>query len=368
LEPTFGEVDDSGGSSLAGAAPWLAVTALVLAAAAVGFVVFGRVFGGDLTACRTAAWAAAHNVKNLPTDWTLTSTDLNASGMTISILGPIPPDGSTKPPAVFASVTCYGDAAAAALEENRSAAEDAGSTVTSRTAAGDAYDIDNPVTGSRTTLFRVGGLVAQIAGGNSATEPDLAAITRAVAAAMGDRTAAGTSAAGPPDEANGSEEPIDSGGESLEPTPSSVASELELKMPTSIGGNPLTVGSSAADNFFADPTSRAFIAEVRTLGIDPAKLQVAQAGDDSQTVDLVAYGLRLPGGDIAKLVPAIERTWLSSTTAGVKQSNVSLGGKTFTKIDYGDGGAAYVYRGADYVIVIETTDPSAAAEAAAEIK
>jgi hypothetical protein len=288
--------------------------------------------------------------------------------MTISILGPAPADGTTKPPAVFASVTCYGDAAATALEENRSAAEAAGSTVTSRTADGEAYDIDNAVTSSRTTLFRVGPLVAQIAGGNSASESELAAITKAVAAAMGDRTAAGTSAVSPTDGATGSEEPIDSGGGSVEPTPSSVAPELESKMPTSIGGNPLTVNSFTVTDFYTDPTSRAFIAELRTVGIDPAKMQFADAGDDTQTVNIAAYGFRLPGGDIAKLVPTIERTWLSSATAGVKQSVVSLGGKTFTKIDYGDGGAAYVYRGADYVIVIETTDPAIAAEAAGEIK
>jgi len=368
-ESTFSEIDDGrGGGSLAGAAPWLAVIAVVLAAAALGFVVFSRLSGGDLSACRAAAWTVAQNVKNLPTDWTLTSTDLNANGMTISILGPAPPDSTTKQPAVYASVTCYGDAAATALEENRAAAEAAGSTVTSRTADGGAYDIDNALTSSRTTLFRVGPLVAQIAGGDSASPPELAAITKAIAAAMGDRTAAGTSAVSPSDAATGSEEPIASGNESLEPPPSSVAPELESKMPSSIGGNPLTVRSFTDADFYTDPTSRAFIAELRTLGIDPAKVQFADAGDDTGQINVAAYGFRLPGGDIGKLVPAIERTWLSSGTAGVKRSTVTLGGKTFTKIDYGDGGAAYVYRGADYVIVIETTDPAVAAEAAGEIK
>ena len=367
-EPAFDDdIDEPGDGILSAAAPWLAVLAVVLAAAAIAFVVLRGPSTPDLTACRTAAWAAIPDPDNLPQDWKLTSTDLNANGMTISILGPQPADSTTKPPAVYASITCYGDAAATALAKDRAAATSAGSRVTKRSANFDAFDIDNPTTGTLTTLFRVNGLVGQVASGG-ANPDDLAVITQAVAAAMGDETAAGTGGANPTDAAAGSEEPLASDEGSLGPDPTPVAPELEAKMPTSIGGNPLSVGSFTADNFFTDPASRAFIAEVRTLGIDLAKLQVAEAGDASQTVNLAAYGFRLPGGDIAKLVPAIERTWLSSGTAGVKQSTVSLGGKTFSKIDYGDGGAAYVYRGADFVIVLETTDPAAAAEAAAEIK
>jgi hypothetical protein len=367
-EPTSDDdFDEPGDGILSAAAPWLAVLAVVIAAGAIAFVVF-RPSGQDLTACRTAAWAAIPDPDNLPADWKLASTDLNANGMTISILGPKPADSTTKQPAVYASITCYGDAAATALAKDRAAATSAGSKVTKRSANFDAFDIDNPTTGTFTTLFRVNGLVGQVADGGSADPDDLAVITKAVAAAMGDETAAGTAAGNPTDAATGSEEPSPTDEESLVPDATPVAPELEAKMPTSIGGNPLSVISFTADNFFTDPASRAFIAEVRSLGIDVAKLQVAEAGDDSQTVNLAAYGFRLPGGDIAKLVPAIERTWLSSGTAGVKQSTVSLGGKPFTKIDYGDGGAAYVYRGADHVIVIETTDPAAAAEAAGEIK
>jgi hypothetical protein len=367
-DPAFDDdIDGPGNGILSAAAPWLAVLAVVLAAGAIAFVVLRGPSTPDLTACRTAAWAAIPDPDNLPPDWKLTSTDLNANGMTISILGPQPADSTTKQPAVYASITCYGDAAATALAKDRAAATSAGARVTKRSANFDAFDIDNPTTGTLTTLFRVNGLVGQVASGGASPE-DLAVITQAVAAAMGDETASGTAGVTSTDAATGSEEPLPTDEESLEPDPTPIAPELEAKMPTSISGSPLSVDSFTADNFFTDPASRAFIAEVRTLGIDLAKLQVAEAGDASQTVNLAAYGFRLPGGDIAKLVPAIERTWLSSGTAGVKQSSVSLGGKAFTKIDYGDGGAAYVYRGADYVIVIETTDPAAAAEAAAQIK
>ena len=367
----FGEVDDRpGGSSLAGAVPWLAVTALVLAAAAVGFVVFGRLLGGDLTACRTAAWTAIPNAKSLPTDWQLSSTDLNANGMTISILGPVPPDSSTKQPAVYASITCYGDAAGAALEENRTAAEAAGSTVTSRTADGEAYDVDNGVTGSRTTLFRVGGLVGQIADGGSANESDLAAITSAVAAAMGDKTAAGTSAVNPPDATSGSEEPLASDGGSLEPTPSSVAPELEADLPKSIQGTPLTVSSYTGEETMpATPTSRALAARLRSLGVQLKDLQFAQASDDTYSIDMTVFGFRVPGLDPAKLKTAVLEAWLGANQPGVKQTTITLGGKSMLKIDYGvDGPIDYVYATADHVIVIDTADPNAATEAATQIK
>ena len=133
-------------SVLETATPWLALLAVVLSAGALGYVVFGR-SGADLTACRTAAWSAIPSRDDLPRDWNLGSTDLNANGMTISILGPAPADGSTSQAVVYASITCYGDVAATALDENRKAAEAAGSTVTPRTASGQAYDVDNPLDG-----------------------------------------------------------------------------------------------------------------------------------------------------------------------------------------------------------------------------
>src|SRR5688572_20380003 len=84
---------------LADAAPWLALLAVVLAAGALGLVVFGRA-GGDLSACRTEAWNAIPDADDLPTDWNLGSTDLNANGMTISILGRPAVDESTSQPVV----------------------------------------------------------------------------------------------------------------------------------------------------------------------------------------------------------------------------------------------------------------------------
>ena len=352
---------------LSAAAPGIALIALALAIVALGAVFLGR--GTDRTACQTAAWKAIPNPDSLPTGWTLGTTDMNANGMTVSILGPASADGTASQPVVYASVTCYGDVAVTALSQNKAAAEAAGATVTAR-GSGDAYDVDNPATGSVTTLFRVGGLVAQIADAGSAGPADLALITRAVATAMGDETAAGSAGAQPTDEAGDSEEPGASGEASGEPAPSSVAPELEAKLPKSAGGTPLTVQSASADTIFGtDPNSRALSARIRAMGAQLSDLQIAQAYDDTGTIDLSIIGFRLPGKDGAALRAAVIETWLSADVAGVTKSEVTLGGKKMTKIDYGDEGTTeYVYGGADYVIVIDTSDTAIATEVAAGIK
>jgi hypothetical protein len=369
-EPAFDDdIDEPGDGILGAAAPWLAVLAVVLAAGAIAFVVFRGASSPDLTACRTAAWTAIPDPDNLPQSWKLASTDLNSDGMTISMLGPQPADSSTKQPAVYASITCYGDAAATALAKDRAAATSAGSKVTKRSANFDAYDIDNPTTGTLTTLFRVNGLVGQVANGG-ADPDDLAVITQAVAAAMGDETAAGTSAVTPTDAAIGSEEPLPTEEESLEPDPSAVAPELEADLPTSIQGTPLTVSSyTGTEALTVSPTSRALAARLTSLGVKLGDIQIAQAGDDSYTLDITVFGFRAPGLAPAKLKAAVLEAWLGADQPGVKQTTVTLGGKSLLKIDYGTVGSIdYVYATDDHVIVIDTADPNAASEAATQIK
>jgi hypothetical protein len=367
--------DESGRTRFAAAAPWIAVLALIVAAGGVVLGLMNR--GVDLSACRSAAWAAVPDSHDLPKSWTLGSTDLNANGMTVSILGPAPADGSTsgngssQQPVAYASVTCYGDVAATAMQQNRAAAEAAGDKVVDRSSGGDAYDVVSASNGSVTTLFRVGGLIAQIADAGTADTADLAGITKAVAAAMGDRTAPGDAGPLPSDLAAGSAGPNSSDElGSAEPSGTPVAPDLEAKLPSDIGGTPLTTQSATADTVFGtDPNGRALSARIRALGSDFSKLQVAQAFDDSGTVDISIVAFRLPGKDIAKVREAIVDTWLSANAAGVKQSQVTLGGKSLLRIDYGDEGPLdYVYTGSDYVVVIDTSDVSIATEAASKIK
>jgi hypothetical protein len=372
LDPSYEDDDEpERPNRLAGATPWLAVAAAVIAVAALGVAVFGR--GSDGDSCRHAAWAAMPAAGDLPNGWTLTSTDLNANGMTVSINGPAPTDGTSNAPVVYASVTCYGNVAATAIADYRQAATAAGSTVTDRGLGGNAYDVDNPTTGSVTTLFRVGGLIGQIADSGSATPDELTTITSAVASAMGDKSAAGTSAVGAnPSGARGSGLPIPqpSGSDSAGASAPPAAPELEALIPKQVAGTTLTVQSAAASDVLGtDPNSRALGAVVRSLGAKATDLQFAQAYDESSTIDLSIVGFRLANGDGAKLKTAIIDTWLSAGASGVKRTEVTLSGKSFTKIDYGDAGTIeYVYGGPDYVLVLDTADVAIATEVASNLK
>lgn len=365
-----GDPGDRPGGQLAAAAPWLALLAVLLAAAALAVAFVGRASGGgDLTACRSAAWSAIPAADRLPAGWTLGSTDLNANGMTVSIVGPAAAQGSASQPTVYASVTCYGEAAATALADNRRAAEAAGASVVDRTPNGQAYDVDNPSTGSLTTLFRVGGLIGQVADAGSATPTDLATITKAVAAAMGDANAAGALDADP-GAPGSSGDPVGSdGGASPEPAASAFAPELEALIPKDVKGTPLTVQSASASEVFGDdPSSRALAARIRTLGSTIENLQIAQAYDETGGLDVSIIGFRLPNADGAKLRAAIVETWLSAGNDGVTQTEVTLGGKKLLRVDYGDAGTTeYVYAKGDAVIVIDTADPTIAEDIAAKL-
>jgi hypothetical protein len=373
--------DDDPPGGLLGAAPWLALLALVLAAGTLGYVLFLRPGGDtDLTACRTAAWSAIPDAQKLPDGWDLGLTDLNANGMTISIVGGAP-DAETDAPEVLASITCYGDEAAAALTQYRDAATASGATVTERDGGNDAFDVLR-ADGSGTTLFRVRSLVAQIVDRfGTAPQEDLQTITTAVASAMGDGRAAG--AGGAPAASNdvGAGSSDDLGSE--EPVESAFAPELEAVIPTTVdvpdpsGGGatvPVTLSkiSARASDMFdlsgGDLNARALAARIRSLGSSMDKLQVAQAFDESGTVTLSIAAFRLPGADLDKLRSAIVETWLGAGATGVKMSEVTLGGKKLTKVDYGDEiTIEYAYAKDDYVIVIDTAEEAVAEAVAAKL-
>lgn len=373
--------DDGPRGFLDGAGSWLALIAIVLAAGAIGFAVFGRSSGEDLTACRSAAWGAIPAKSDLPKTWAIGSTDLSANGMTISLLG-TPAADATDQPVVVVSVTCYGSAAATALDQNRKAAVAARATLAPRDAANDAYDVVNQSTGSTTTFFRVGDLVAQVADSGTVDQADREAITTALAIAMGgtDRSA-GVGVARPTDAAAASEDPLGSEDPGVvDPSSAPFAPDLEAILPTAIVDNTSTASprptialttqsASATDVFGGDPNARALAARIRTLGGTLDKLQIAQAFDDTGALDLSIIAFRLPDADLAKLRSAVIDTWLSAGADGVKKTTITLGGKSLTEVDYGDGQTIeYVYAKADYVIVIDTSDLDVATQAAAQLK
>jgi hypothetical protein len=370
--------EDEEPSRLAALAPYLAIGGVILAAVALVVAVTGR--APDVTACRTAAWSAVPAAGSLPSGWTITSTDLNANGITTSIVGPTADDGSGNQPVVYASVTCYGDGAATALARSRDAADTAGAKTSNRDGLGDeAYTTDDSATGTSSTFIRVGGLVSQIAAAGTIASADLDRITAAVLASMGSRSiAAGSTSragssvpAGSGLDASASPSEGASGGPSASPSASiSVAAELEAHFPTKVNDTTLTIQSlTGSDILGTDPNSRALTAAVRTLGKEPTDLQVVQAWDDTQATDLFMFGFRLEGIDGARLEAVILDTWLSADAAGVKKTQIKVGDKTLTRVDFGDEGTIdYVYTGSDYVLVIDTADDALATAAAAGIR
>lgn len=375
----FDEDDDEPGGLLHGAAPWLGLLGIVLAAGALAFVIV-RGSGEDLTACRSAAWGAIPSSDDLPANWRIGSTDLSANGMTISVLGPAPAD-ATAQPVVVVSVTCYGNSAGTALDQNRKAAAKARATLAPRGNGSDAYDVVNESTGSTTTFFRVGDLVAQVADSGSVAQSDRETIAAALATAMGDSGAAGVASADASADPNASQDPLASDDPgAVNPSSSPFAPDLEAMLPKSIVDNsstaspkpsiPLTTQSaSATDVFGGDPNARALGARIRALGGTLDKLQIAQAFDESGALDLSIIAFRLPGANLARLESAIVDTWLSAGADGVKKSTITLGGKTVTKIDYGDNQTIdYVYARNDYVVVIDTSDLDVATQSAAQLK
>jgi hypothetical protein len=68
------------------------------------------------------------------------------------------------------------------------------------------------------------------------------------------------------------------------------------------------------------------------------------------------------------LLALVKDSWLAASGAGVKEDQVTLGGRTFTRIDYGDQGTKnYILAEDNKVIVIETADADLAAQAAAAL-
>jgi hypothetical protein len=350
---------------------FVAIAALVVSLVALAITLLNR--PAQPGACRTAAWAAVPAAADLPAGWQLGSTDLNANGMTISILGPADPQGQGSAPVVYASVTCFGDEAGTAMDRNRAAARAGGATIIDGPLGEQAFEVSQP-TGTSSTYIRLGGLIGQVADAGAASPNELDQITTAVARAMGDRTAA---AGGGPDASSGtrpsgsSAEPTDSADLGSDEPPASstpFAPELVAAMPKSIDDTPLTVGD-VKDRFGLDPGSRAFLSVLRSLGASTDDLQVAEAFDETQQLDLDAIGFRLPGLELAKLRSAIIDTWLSGSATGVVRTEVTLSGKKLTKIDFGDQGTTeYVFTGSDHIIVIDTKDPTIAEKAAAQLR
>jgi hypothetical protein len=152
-------------------------------------------------------------------------------------------------------------------------------------------------------------------------------------------------------------------------SPSPAAPVLEAMMPTSLDGTALTTDSATdAATLGSGPGPRALGAAVKSLGQDPTTLEIAAAYDPTGALTITILGFRVPGLTPDQLQPAVMSAWLAADTPGVTTSTTTLSGYPTTKVSYSDGGDdEYVFTYKDALIVIETSDATLAAKAAAAV-
>ncbi len=372
---------DPSASSRARLTLLLASIALVVAALGLAFGAAAFLRGGG-DACRTAAWDSEPSAADLPADWAVSTSQVGPDGLGVTLAGATT-DAATDAPTIYVTVSCYGTDAGAALERSRDRIEAAGEVVTARADLGDeGYGLSDGTSGALAVHFRRGALVAYLATTGTVAQSDLDAIAAAVDSAMG--RALGTSgpgasptlsslepgaSAGPSSSA--SPAPSATAGAEASPSapPDEAAPELVALLPAKSGGTTLAHDSAAgADVLGDDSLSRALAAALRSLGAKVDDLRVAQAYDETDTLDLYLLAFGVSGVSGAKLEPVILRTWLSAGEDGVTTKTATVGGKEITTVDYGDGGSmAYVRTTAEAVVILQTADAALAAEVVASL-
>ncbi|MEI8332953.1 MAG: hypothetical protein WCH74_03740 [Chloroflexota bacterium] len=351
----------------------LAIGAVAIALVAIGLTAW-RFLAPTAASCQSTAWDAAPSTAGMPAGWSIGATQYDADRMSMTLVGPVPEDQVSAQAVVYATITCYAHDAAGAVTRSQAAATAAGQNVSVRTDLGDqGYTALDP-SGASFVQFRTGDVVASVAASSDATAAEVEAAASAFDRALGGD---GSSAAiGTPEPSSGiSASPSVAASAapstSPEPVPSAIAAapELEAVLPGTVAETALTIDSALGSAVLGDDAgSRAIIAALRAEDKTPDDLRLAQAYDPNGTLDLSVVAFQVEGLQSAALQKIVLDTWLSATGTGVTTSTITLGGREFTRIDYGDGGSmSYVTTDGDIVIVIETSDADLAAQAAAAL-
>jgi hypothetical protein len=346
----------------------VAVAAIVIALVALGLTAW-RTFappsasGGD---CQARAWAVTPATDQLPADWTAGASQYDLSRKTMSFLGPIPTDETSSEPVVYVTVTCFAQGAADSVTLSQKAATDAGQSVISLDDLGDQAFNAVDDTGAGFTQLRHGDTVVYLAGSADTSSTDLDKLASAFDKALGGDggTIRQPTIAPSVDPGAASADP----GESVA-AESPAAPDLIALLPTQVGDVALTADSATGASILAeDQGSRPILAALRAAGKEATDLRVAQAYDANQVSDLFIQAITVDGMPIDAMKALVMQTWLPAIGAGATQSEVTLAGKPWTRIDLGDGGTMdYVMSEAPNVIVITTADPKLAEQAAAAL-
>jgi hypothetical protein len=347
----------------------VAVAALAVALLGTGFSVWRALAPAD-AGCQAAAWDTAPVVTELPLAWTVSSSQFDLGRKTMTLLGPTSPDGSGSQAVLYTTITCFAQGAAESVTRSAAAAKAAGQTVTQRTDLGDQGFLAADASGAIFLQFRRGSVVVYIAASGDATSADVEAVASSFDHSMG-----GTSVAPPivtpvPGGASPSSLPsneIPSEGPSA--SAAAVAPELEAVLPKKVGDTVLTIESALGTTILStDQGSRAIVAALRAEGKVADDLKLAQAYDAAGQSDLSILAVTVTGMKLDAIRRLVLDSWLAATGAGVKTDTVTLAGRSFTRVDYGDGGVMdYLLAERDFVIIIETADANVAAQAAAAL-
>jgi hypothetical protein len=354
----------------------LGLAALAVAVVALAWAVFGASGGGGADDCQARAWDSIPEERDLPSGWTVAATSFFVGNMTVTLEGPVA-DPETGEGVIYTTVTCYGNDSAEALARSRAADASTGSPTTDLDGIGeDGYQIED-ATGLSAIHFRRGDLVSYLVVAGNVTADELRAAGEAFDQAMIDAKAGDIPSSEPGTPQPGGESPVveppavepsalPSGLPAESPALEPASPELDALLPRDIAGTPFVVETSIATDALGDDAgSKAVIAGLRELGKTPDDLELAQAYDETGTVDLVLFAFRLPDTDPEALRSLVLDSWLVAGAAGVTTEEVELGGKTVTRVDYGDEvPAAYLYSVGDVAVIIQTSSADLAAQAA----
>ena len=346
---------------------WIATGALALAVLAAGLAAW-QVLRAPDASCQTAAWDITPTAENLPAGWSVSSSQYDVTRKQMTLLGALPEDELTSQGVVYATITCFAQGAADSVTRSADAAGAAGQTVSERDDLGEQAFTAVDDSGATFLQFRRGAIVVYLAASGDASVAEAEAVASAFDIAMGGdgiETAVGTPDTGvvSPTDALPSDDP------SEEPVASAAAPELEAALPARVGDIELSVESALGTDILSeDQGSRAIAAALREAGKSPGDLRVAQAYDANGVADLSILVVRVEGMELEALTALVKGSWLAATGAGVTEETITLAERTFTRIDYGDEGAAsYLFAVDDRILVIETADADLAAQAAAAL-
>ncbi len=342
----------------------LAIAALVLAVLAIGLAAAPII--APPASCQDQAWSVSPSAGDLPTGWSIAATQYDLSRKTMSFLGAPPTDGVTAQAQVIATITCFEQGAADAVSRSQQASKDANQTVTERNDLGDQGFSAVDVSGATFLQLRKDRIVVYMASSAETSSTEVDQLASAFDKALGGD--GGTIAPATPPAS------IDLGLDSFDPSETlapepQAAPDLVALLPTVVGDLNMIAESATGSTFLADDQgSRAVLAALRAADKQPDDLRLAQAFDELGETDLSVLAVTVDGLPVEQTRDLVLGVWLAATGPGVVHEPIELAGRSFTRVDYGDGGRIdYVLTEGAVVLVISTADPALAEATAAAL-